>query len=401
LAPVNAAILLARALVHAATAGDAARYTEVVDRARYCQLLASRLRLPLSVAHRVDLGAWLSGLEGQEEAKRRLVQQHHLEPMLYPAEATSSAQSVEAQILSLVRFYQDLRKRDPAIRNAFRTIQKHLDRDWASSPEQRRMTRCFVRVLRDEAFLLRAHPAAGKILIVDPEEAVSPVLAPTLAAEGYDVRVAHDAPAALKMVSQTPPDLIVCDLDLPLVNGIQFCRQIRENPQTARITFVVASDKKSKVTTRNCLREGIDDVLTKPIDQEMLFLRLKRYMARPEAHEGPAVEAHPEGGVAGSLSEMSFADLVQMVTASAKTMTLAVTSKDKKGEVVVVNGEVVHAAVGDQEGEQAFYEMMRWEEGDFVTRHSGECAKRTINAPVMSLLMEGARLADESGAGPS
>jgi hypothetical protein len=161
----------------------------------------------------------------------------------------------------------------------------------------------------------------------------------------------------------------------------------------------MTASKKSKVTARNCLREGVDEVLTKPVDLEMLFLRLKKLLARPEGHAATSAEPHAEGGVVGSLADMSFADLVQMVTASAKSMTMEVTSKEQKGEVVVLNGEVVHCKAGDMEGEVAFYQMMRWQEGNFVTRRTADCPKRTINAPVMSLLMEGARLADEGESG--
>jgi len=138
--------------------------------------------------------------------------------------------------------------------------------------------------------------------------------------------------------------------------------------------------------------------VSKPIDQEMLFLKLRKFVVRPETREDSATGSGPEGGVAGSLSDMSFADLIQMVTASGKTMSIALTTKEGRGEVVVLNGDVVHATAGDKEGEAAFYQMMRWQEGTFVTSRAANNACRTINAPVMSLLMEGARLADESDA---
>ena len=133
-------------------------------------------------------------------------------------------------------------------------------------------------------------------------------------------------------------------------------------------------------------------------DIEMLFLKLKRYITKAESPAAAQSPAQQDKGVAGSLAEIGFADLIQMVTSSAKTMTIVLTGKDRKGEVVVVNGEVFHAACGDVEGENAFYELMRWTEGSFETRRSADAAKRTIQIPVMSLLMEGARLADEQAA---
>ena len=130
----------------------------------------------------------------------------------------------------------------------------------------------------------------------------------------------------------------------------------------------------------------------------MNLMLVKKFITKPGRAAAAPSAGQAEGGVAGSLADMSFADLVQMVTASAKTMTITVTSGDKNGEVVVVSGEVVDAKVDNLTGEQAFYAMMGWQEGTFATRRSAECASRTIRAPVMSLLMEGARLVDEGAA---
>jgi two-component system chemotaxis response regulator CheB len=80
-------------------------------------------------------------------------------------------------------------------------------------------------------------------------------------------------------------------------------------------------------------------------------------------------------------------------------MEIVLTRGDREGHVFIEDGEVIHAETGDTEGEQAFYTLMQWREGTFTTRQCAAFPVRTIQSSVMSLLMEGARLADEQGEG--
>jgi hypothetical protein len=68
---------------------------------------------------------------------------------------------------------------------------------------------------------------------------------------------------------------------------------------------------------------------------------------------------------------------------------------EEEARVFVQNGEIVHTSVGEKTGDVAFYELMRWREGEFVTRQCTEFPARTIFTSAMSLMMEGARQVDE------
>lgn len=393
---MNAAILVARTLVHAQLGHDQARFAEIVERARYCQLLAARTKLSPMQRHRTDLGAWLSAMDPQHSAAIRLAAEQGVQDVVFPESAPQRAPCVEADVLALVRFYQDLLKREPGARRDIKRIQQVCEAEWASSPDRQSLVKRFINILKDEIFLTQVQPVAGRVLIIDPEEIVAPLLAPPLACDGYEVRVAGNADEARNAISLAMPDVIISELDLPFVDGVEFCREIRANPQTSRIPFLIVTSSKSKSVARRCMREGVEDVMTKPVDLEMLFLKLKRVIVQPDrAGAGSTTAA---GGVAGSLSDMNFVDMIQIVTAGGKSMAITLTSGDQKGEVVICQGEVIHAKTSQHEGDDAFYELMGWSSGTFAARQCTEFPARTIHTPVVSLLMEGSRLADEAGA---
>lgn len=384
-----------RTLVRTYAGGDADRFAEIVDRARYCQLLAARSRLSIVQARRLSLAAWLTALENRDDIVRRFAEKHGLAEVLSPSDSAGSARCAEAEILDLVKIFQALRKNHPRLGTDLRPVQKQLEATWAKDPERILMVRRLVGIVRDEAFLAGFAPAAGRILVVDPEESVTPVIAPPLGGEGYDVVVVPSGHEAERMLAHGPVDVIISEFKLPFGDGADFCRRVKADPKTAGIPCLIVTTNKSKATARECLRAGVDDVLTKPVDLETLCLKLRRLTAKAGGVEA-GVSA---GSVAGSLSEMNFSDMIQIVTAGGKSVAITLTSGGKTGEVAVKDGEIVHAKSGDTVGESAFYEFMRWQDGNFRMQRCESFPVRTIETQVMSLLMEGARLADEGGSG--
>ena len=110
------------------------------------------------------------------------------------------------------------------------------------------------------------------------------------------------------------------------------------------------------------------------------------------AAERPA--GHEEG-VTGSLADMSFCDMLQMLNVSGKSMDISVTRGDLAGRVILKQGSVIHSELGDTIGENAFYQLMQWHDGKFAMKECSVFPESTITSSTMSLLMEGARLADE------
>ena len=119
---------------------------------------------------------------------------------------------------------------------------------------------------------------AARILIVDDEPNIIGAVAPLLRARGYDVLSAMSGRAALEAIDRDEPDLIVLDLSLPDIDGVEVCRRVRQtlacHPGTVR-----AGRERDKVSA---LHAGADDDVTKPFGAEELLARIRATLRRVE-----------------------------------------------------------------------------------------------------------------------
>jgi two-component system KDP operon response regulator KdpE len=133
----------------------------------------------------------------------------------------------------------------------------------------------------------------SRILVVDDETQITRVLKTTLTAQGYEVRTASDGESALDMAVDWLPDLIVTDLSMPRMTGIELCRAVRERSQVPIIVLSVRGEEKSKV---DALDAGADDYITKPFSVNELLARvranLRRVAASTESTSDPVKEGH-------------------------------------------------------------------------------------------------------------
>lgn len=116
-----------------------------------------------------------------------------------------------------------------------------------------------------------------KVLVVDDDLALADVVSFTLRRAGYDVIVAHDGIAALDRWKNELPDLIVLDLNLPKMDGLSVCRQIRVQDNTPIIVLSVRGDEDDIVTG---LKLGADDYIVKPFSPRQLIARAEAVMRR-------------------------------------------------------------------------------------------------------------------------
>ncbi|HVC21191.1 MAG TPA: response regulator transcription factor [Vicinamibacterales bacterium] len=124
---------------------------------------------------------------------------------------------------------------------------------------------------------------ATRVLLVDDEPALQRTLEPLLRSRGYDVTVAGTAAAALDAFAATPPHLIILDLGLPDLDGIELCRRFRQQSPAPIIVLSARGHEADKVAA---LDQGADDYVTKPFGPEELLARL-RVALRRLAQEPP------------------------------------------------------------------------------------------------------------------
>ena len=128
-----------------------------------------------------------------------------------------------------------------------------------------------------------------RILVVDDEPQIGRLLKTALSARNYEVAVAADGQAGLELAASWRPDVILLDLGLPVIDGLEVCRQVRSWSQVPIIVLTVRDAEHEKVAA---LDLGADDYLTKPFGMDELLARIRvalRHAARPAAPEEPAL----------------------------------------------------------------------------------------------------------------
>ena len=119
-----------------------------------------------------------------------------------------------------------------------------------------------------------------RILVVDDEPQITRVLRRGLMTHGYEVEVAPDGKAALRIFADAPPDLVVTDLSMPNLGGLDLCRRLRELSQLPIIVLSVRGEERTKV---EALDAGADDYVTKPFGMDELLARIRAALRRAPA----------------------------------------------------------------------------------------------------------------------
>lgn len=126
------------------------------------------------------------------------------------------------------------------------------------------------------------------ILVVDDESQITRVLRTALSSHGYDIRVANDGETALEIMKDWTPDLVITDLAMPNMDGLELCRRLRVKTQVPIIVLSVRGEERTKV---KALDAGADDYVTKPFGIEELLARVRANLRRRRTKEDEAESA--------------------------------------------------------------------------------------------------------------
>lgn len=124
-----------------------------------------------------------------------------------------------------------------------------------------------------------------RILVVDDEPQITRVLRTSLSSQGYDIRVANDGETALEIMKDWTPDLVITDLAMPNMDGLELCRKLRPSTPIPIIVLSVRGEERTKV---QALDVGADDYVTKPFGIEELLARVRANLRRTRATEESA-----------------------------------------------------------------------------------------------------------------
>ena len=136
-----------------------------------------------------------------------------------------------------------------------------------------------------------SNPASKKILIVEDEPDILQLLTLYLEKEGYRTVSAASGMEGLRQVKQEKPDLVVLDLMLPEIDGLEVCRRLRSVPATAMLPIIMLTAKAEESDTIIGLELGADDYVTKPFSPKTLVARIKALFRRLERKQDES-QAH-------------------------------------------------------------------------------------------------------------
>lgn len=132
-----------------------------------------------------------------------------------------------------------------------------------------------------------------KILIVDDEKPISDIIKFNLTKEGYDIVTAFDGCEAVTIFEEEKPDLIILDLMLPELGGLEVAKEIRK---TSHVPIIMLSAKDSEFDKVIGLEIGADDYVTKPFSNRELLARVKAHLRRTETIETAVAEENASSG---------------------------------------------------------------------------------------------------------
>lgn len=146
-----------------------------------------------------------------------------------------------------------------------------------------------------------------KVVVVDDERPLNQLLTRYLEREGYAVHAAYDGHRALEVIAQVDPDVVVLDLMLPGVDGLEVARRVRENSDAYIVMLTARTEEVDRIVG---LRVGADDYVTKPFSPNELVARIQAMLRRPRA-----------AATVSTVGARRFGDLT--IDAQAREVTLA------------------------------------------------------------------------------
>lgn len=131
---------------------------------------------------------------------------------------------------------------------------------------------------------------AKRILVVDDEKDIVDLITYNLEKEGFAVFKAFDGENALELVKSQKPDLVILDLMLPGIRGLEVCKFVRKNRETESIPIIMLTAKGDHVDKILGLEMGADDYVTKPFNVRELIARIRAVLRRTEVRSDPGTE---------------------------------------------------------------------------------------------------------------
>jgi len=233
-----------------------------------------------------------------------------------------------------------------------------------------------------------------RLLIVDDSRLIIRVIRDFFGPHGYDVHDAENGMVGLGRLEEATPDVIVADVQMPVMDGWAFCEAVRRRPSTAEIPFVFLTIESELPKRLRGLHLGADDYVTKPFEVEELHARVERILERQDVLN--RARTGTDAFLAGSVEHLAISDLLQLLSLNSKDGVVQLRQGPDEGYIVFDSGNIVHAASATVRGLKALFRMLGWATATFrVVPNRGDVVERTIDSSPANVLMDGLVSLDE------
>lgn len=226
-----------------------------------------------------------------------------------------------------------------------------------------------------------------KILIVDDNETVLMALEYNIQQAGYGVLKATDGERAFELVLAHSPDVIVSDITMPEMDGIELCKKIRAIARFAEIPFIFLTAHGEPDERVKGLRSGADDYIVKPFDIDELIARIDILYGKVQRRKFSAT-------LSGNFEELSLADTLQVFAQTRKEGKLLIKSGDQTGSISFKGEMIMDAAFMEDAGEDALVKLLPLVSGNFHYNPEN-VTSGAIDRPINFVLIDTIRLIDE------
>jgi DNA-binding NarL/FixJ family response regulator len=176
-----------------------------------------------------------------------------------------------------------------------------------------------------------------KVLVIEDQPQMRKNIATILEMENFHVLIASDGQTGIEMAKTQRPDLIVCDIMMPGLDGYQVLQQLRGVAATATVPFIFLTAKSDKADLRSGMNLGADDYLTKPVSREDLLTAIQVRLGRRRAHEVELASAKSGGGFSPNFDSAKPLESLNLTPREAEVL-LWVAQGKSNGDVAVILG---------------------------------------------------------------
>lgn len=221
-----------------------------------------------------------------------------------------------------------------------------------------------------------------KVLIVDDEETLTWGMAKSLSKDKdkFEVIIANNGSEAINLLKKNEVDLVISDIRMPDINGLDLLVKIRKEYPKTKVIIMTAygsSDVKKEANRRGSLY-----YVEKPFEISEIRKIIINLLGKKKGFQGKVIG-------------LQLTDIIQMNCLGRLTTALIITKDGERGVIFLNEGEIIHAECGEQKGTDAFYRILGWQEGEFVSNNDVTPPTQTIYQSWEHLLIEAMRRNDE------